>query len=120
MDAIRGAMQTLVAREHPMTVRQVFYRLISEGLIAKTEGEYKGTVCRLLAQMRLEGEMPFRWIADNSRWLRKPQSFSGLGDVVDSAWRTYRRALWERQPDYVEVWLEKEALSGVLYQVTSE
>jgi hypothetical protein len=103
-----------------MTVRQVFYRLVSGRLIAKTEGEYKATVVRLLTEMRLERELPFHWIADNTRWMRKPESYSGLGDVVDAAWATYRRALWDDQDAYVEVWCEKDALAGVLSEVTEE
>lgn len=36
------------------------------------------------------------------------------------AWtaRTYRRAIWDDQLAYVEIWCEKDALAGVLYQVT--
>ena len=31
----------------------------------------------------------------------------------------YRRSLWDEQPVYVEIWLEKEALAGVLYGETA-
>jgi hypothetical protein len=116
---LRDAIYDLVAAEEPMTVRQVFYRLVSAGLIAKTEAEYKQTVCRLLAKMRLEGELPFYWIADNTRWTRKPASYDGVKDILAITAQAYRRALWTRQPVYVEVWLEKEALAGVLYDVTA-
>lgn len=103
-----------------MTVRQLFYRLVSSGLIEKTEPEYKQTVVRLCTQMRLDGELPWRWIADNSRWMRKPRTYSGLGDFLDTAASAYRRALWEQGEEYIEVWLEKEALSGVIFPVTAE
>ena len=49
-----------------MTVRQVFYQLVSQGVIDKTEAEYKGTVVRLLTDMRIGGELPFKSIADNT------------------------------------------------------
>lgn len=120
MDELRETIRALVAAEQPMTVRQVFYRLVSAGLVKKTEGEYGSTVCRLLTEMRLEYEIPFGWIVDNTRWMRKPRSYSGLGEIVDSSWRTYRRALWDNQEAYVEVWCEKEALAGVIYDVTQE
>jgi hypothetical protein len=118
MDQLRTAIYGLVQAEHPMTVRQVFYRLVSGGLIAKTEGEYKSTICRLVGQMRLKAELPFSWIADNSRWMRKPDSYGGLDEILGDTARLYRRDLWRRQPAYVEVWLEKEALAGVVYEVT--
>src|SRR5262249_28588791 len=34
--------------------------------------------------------------------------------------QTYRRAVWDTQASYVEIWLEKDALAGVLYDVTEE
>lgn len=32
----------------------------------------------------------------------------------------YRRNVWEDQPSYVEVWLEKDALSGIFSDITEE
>lgn len=117
---IRRAIYEVVDRYRPMTVRQVFYQLVSRGVIDKTEAEYKGTVGRLLVDMRRSGEINYRWIADNTRWMRKPQTFSGLADMLQRSQRTYRRAIWDDQECYVEVWLEKEALAGVLVDVTRE
>ena len=57
MDEIRAAMLEIIEAEHPMTVRQVFYRLVSTGLIGKTEAEYKTTIGRLLTEMRRAGEL---------------------------------------------------------------
>jgi Protein of unknown function C-terminus (DUF2399) len=91
---------------------------VSAGVIAKTEAEYKQTVGRLLTEMRREEEIPFGWIADNTRWMRKPRSFSSVEEAIRRTAQTYRRALWDEQPAYVEVWLEKEALAGVLYEET--
>jgi hypothetical protein len=73
-------MYELLASENPVTVRQVFYRLVSRGIVARTESEYRSTVARLLAAMRREGAIPYRWIADNTRWMRKSQSYACLED----------------------------------------
>ncbi len=118
IEAVRAATRGLLAEYHPMTVRQVFYRLVSLGAIAKSEGEYKATVCRLLTEMRRDGDLPFGWIADNTRWMRKPRTYSGLEELLRTTARTYRRSVWEAQDCYVEVWLEKDALAGVLYEAT--
>ncbi len=101
-----------------MTVRQVFYRMVALGAIAKTDGEYKRTVGRLLLDMRLAGELPFGWIADNTRWMRKPRTYSSWEAALRSTAATYRRALWADQAAYVEIWLEKDALAGVLFEET--
>ena len=42
-------------------------RPLSQGLIRKTEADYPSVVMRLLTKMRLDGELPFSWIADNTR-----------------------------------------------------
>ena len=111
---------SVVKEFQPMTVRQVFYQLVTRGVIDKTEAEYKTTVCRLLVQMRRDGELPFHWIADNTRWQRKPRTYGSLQSMLDNCHQTYRRALWDDQNAYVEVWLEKEALAGVLVAVTEK
>jgi hypothetical protein len=115
---IKDAMMALVKAEHPMSVRQVFYRLVSSGTIDKTEAAYKGTVVRLLGELRREGRMPYHWIADNTRWQRKPRSHSSMESALQITQQAYRRALWDDQDAYVEIWLEKEALSGVVFGVT--
>jgi hypothetical protein len=120
MQHIREAIVAELEAEHPMTDRQVFYRLVSLRVVDKTEAEYKQTVCRLLGEMRLAGEIPFSWIADNTRWMRKPRTYTGLQHFLELSAETYRRAVWTSQSNYVEVWLEKDALAGVLYQVTEE
>jgi hypothetical protein len=110
----------LLSNEAPMTVRQVFYRLVSSKVIGKTEQEYKGTVCRLLTEMRRDGEIPYGWIADNTRWMRKPKTHSDADELLRDAGQFYRRDLWRNQKSYVEIWLEKDALAGVLYDITEE
>jgi len=120
IESIRDAIVQVLRAEHPATVRQVFYQLVPLGLIAKTEAEYKHTVGRLLVEMRLDGTVPFGWIADNTRWMRKPRTFGSLQAALELTVGTYRRALWAEQDVYVEVWLEKDALAGVLYEVTAD
>ena len=82
MDGIRGAILEVLSGYHPMTVRQVFYQLVSRGAVAKTEQEYKGTVVRLLTEMRWARDIPFGWIADNTRWMRKPRTYSSVEDAL--------------------------------------
>jgi hypothetical protein len=69
----------------------------------------------LLAEMRRSA---FDWIADNTRSMRKPRTYSSLEQALVQTANFYRRALWNDQSAYVEVWLEKDALSGVLYEIT--
>jgi len=115
---LREALYTLIQPHHPVTVRQTFYLAVTAGLIPKTENAYKNTLVRLLADMRRVGELPYGWIADNTRWMRKPSSYDCLEDALAETTRLYRRNLWRNQDAYVEIWLEKDALAGVLAEVT--
>ena len=116
--SIRDALHDLLEEDHPQTVRQVFYALTVRGLIKKAEIEYQQTVIRLLVKMRERGEIPFEWIADNTRWMRKPSTFVGLDACLNNTAKFYRRDLWAAMPVYVEVWCEKDALAGVLMEET--
>jgi hypothetical protein len=115
-----NGLQGILTEYNPMTVRQTFYQMVARGLIAKTETEYHTTVCRLLTKLRLAGDIPFGWIADNTRWMRKPRTYDSLDSALRLTVETYRRALWSRMPEYVEIWIEKDALAGVIYSITSE
>jgi hypothetical protein len=115
---IMNAIVRALNADAPMTIRQLFYRLVSDGVIAKTENEYKTTVVRLVSEMRRSGHIPFDMIADNTRWMRKPTTHSSLDGFLKRSAGTYRRSLWDNKDAYVEVWLEKDALAAVLIDVT--
>jgi len=52
--------------------------------------------------------------------MRKPNTYTGLEDVLKRTALFYRRDVWAEQDVYVEIWLEKDALSGVVFDVTAE
>lgn len=103
----------------PMTVRQMFYRMSSAGIVPKTEGGYR-KVQYALTRMRKSDAVPYGWIADSTRWVRKPRTYNGLGEALGQMHAYYRRRLWSEQPVYVEIWLEKDALAGVIHNITME
>jgi hypothetical protein len=88
-------------------------------VIDKTENAYKNTVGKQLLKMRRSGMIPYDWIADNTRWQRKPRTWDSVADVLADVSRTYRRSLWTDASERVEVWIEKEALAGVVFDVTA-
>jgi hypothetical protein len=118
LDALADALYALLEADNPMTVRQVFYRAVSAGIVPKTEQAYKNSIGRTLVQMRRDGRLPWGWIADNTRWQRKPRSYSSLEEALTRTAQFYRRSLWDDQPVYVEMWTEKDALAGVLMEET--
>jgi len=118
VEARRGALLDIIEAGRPMTVRQVFYQATVRGLVEKAESGY-GKVQTDLTVMRRAGELPYDWLADNTRWQRKPRTFNSVEDALRETAAFYRKNLWRDADSYVEIWLEKDALSGVVYPVTS-
>jgi hypothetical protein len=116
---LRAAIKALLEESRPQTVRQIFYALTVRGLIAKSQNEYRQTVVRLLVEMRENGEIPFSWIADHTRWMRAPVTYSGPGAGIRALAKGYRRDLWLSAPHHVEIWCKKDALAGVIIEETS-
>jgi hypothetical protein len=114
----RGALIDIVAQARPATVRQVYYLATVAGLVPKTENGY-GIVQTDLTLLRRAG-LPYSWLADSTRWQRKPRTFSGVEEALEDTARLYRKALWDEADAYVEIWLEKDALAGVVYPITSK
>ena len=113
----RQDLYDIVADMQPMTVRQVFYQATVKGLVEKSEAGYT-KVQTDLVQMRRVGDLPYEWLADNTRWQRKPRTFDSVQTALDDTARLYRKALWNDINAYVEIWLEKDALAGVILPVT--
>ena len=121
MAELRAAILRTAFDIKPCTVRQLFYQMVNrhEVPLAKSEREYKGTIVRLVSDMRLDGTLPWDWVNDNTRWMRKPTAHGSMADILDAAAESYTRNLWSNVDEYVEIWLEKDALSGVFYDVTA-
>jgi len=105
-----------LAEYHPMTVRQVYYRLVATQVIDNTRSQYKA-VCNALRDARKEGLIPWEWIEDRLRRPRSVAMWQDVSDFADTARRAYRRDVWAGQDHLVEIWLEKDALSGIFEEI---
>jgi hypothetical protein len=114
----RARLFEIVEAMKPMTVRQVFYQATVRNIVEKSEAGYNKVQTDLVL-MRRSGEMPYGWLADNTQWERKPRTFGGVEEALQNTAQLYRKALWDDIDAYVEIWLEKDALSGVVYPITS-
>ena len=103
-----------------MTVRQVFYQAVSRGLVPKSENEGYNVIQRNLLEMRRLGHLPYRLVADVSRRYMKQETYNGLGAALDQWMDYYRQDMWANKDIRAEIWLEKEALSGIFYEVTNK
>ena len=102
-----------------LTVRQIYYQLVSQDAIPNTLKEYKRT-SRLINDARWAGIIDFDAIEDRTRTPVIPQYFEGLQDLVNAAINSYKRNRWENQSNYLEIWIEKDALSGIFSRYALE
>src|SRR5262249_8648588 len=114
----RETLLEIIDAGRPMTVRQVFYQATVRGIVEKAESGY-AKVQTDLTIMRRAGELPYDWLADNTPWQPKPTTFDSVEEALKATAAFYRKSLWTGANCYVEIWLEKDALSGVIYPVTS-
>ncbi|GAH20042.1 unnamed protein product, partial [marine sediment metagenome] len=110
------AAHLALTQHRPQTVRQIFYHLVATHLVANTRNRYKA-VCRALVAGRKDGTIPWHWIEDRLRRPRKVPMWHDVAHYATSCKTWYRRNVWTDQPRLVEVWLEKDALSGIFEDI---
>jgi hypothetical protein len=119
MAVIDEAIMTAVRDEHPVTLRGVFYRVVSAGVIPKTEHAYK-LIGRQLLKLRRAGEVPV-WLDRRRHEVDAHACYVVQSERdVDNRGRSYRRALWDNQDPDVMILSEKDAITGVIYPVTAQ
>jgi hypothetical protein len=114
-----SAAQRILAVEQPMTLRQLFYRLVSTGEIQNTRADYQ-RLSSITSRARERGEIPFEYIVDRSRPEYAPYVFDNTREYLAAISNGYRRNYWADQPVHVEIWTEKDALTGSISDVTNE
>ena len=119
MESQAGRIARIVAQFQPCSVRQGFYQAE-----VNTSSRRPRTATRRCSGHRRgcakSGVVPFGWISDATRWMRKPHSFGSIEAALQNTVQTYRRAVWHDAAVHVEFWIEKDALAGTIYDVTAE
>jgi hypothetical protein len=117
LTALDDALVHIVATNRPITVRSVFYRAVAEGLVPKDEAKGYRVVQRRLVKLRAEGAVPYGWITDGSRTVHCYARYTDADEFARTVKVRYRQDYWRDAEEYVEVWVEKETMVGVLKPV---
>jgi len=110
---------TYLAAGLRLTLRQLYYQFVAHHGLPNTERSYKG-LAGLMSDARLAGLVDWDAIEDRGREPDVPSEWDGLPSLVESALRAYRLPRWEGQDHYAELWVEKQALAGVLAPLANE
>ncbi len=120
-EVVKATNRVLSEYRVHLTVRQVYYRLISPPyqLFANTATNYK-SFDKVITKARERGEIDWRRIEDRARSTlggEKKDIFRSPEEYVEWLFNlsegNYDKSRWEGQPNYVEVWVEKDALSAL-------
>lgn len=112
---VNQVIQEYQAQGYELTLRQAYYQLVARGYIPNNERSYKN-IGNLINDGRLAGLIDWYAITDRTRNLRGNSHWDTPAEVIESAKYSYRLDKWEGQPNYVEVWVEKDALVDVVGQ----
>ena len=98
---------------YDLTLRQLYYQFVSRALIANSQKEYN-RIGRLMSNAREAGLIDWDAIVDRTRSVRSNNHFSDPSHILTAAANQYRLDTRSTQDNYIEVWVEKEALLGVV------
>ena len=116
---IDDAIVAAVAADAPVTLRGVYYRVVSAGAVDKTEKGYD-LIGRQLLKLRRSGRVSYSDITDGTRWITRPSTWTDLDQMLTDAATSYRRGIWHDQQVDVQIFTEKDAISGVILPVTEQ
>jgi hypothetical protein len=102
-----------------LTLRQLYYQFVSRGLIANNEREYK-KLGDVIGNGRMVGLIDWDAIIDRTRYLRDLPHWNSPQTIVEACSQSFRLPKWNSQPEYLEVWIEKDALIGVIEGVCAQ
>ena len=89
--------RSILETHNPMTLRQLYYQLVSRQVIENNRGQYQAVSIALVGA-RKEGFIPWEWVEDRLRRPRAVSMWDSLSDFGNTVLSSYRRDVWDRQP----------------------
>lgn len=114
-----GIIAEYQAQGFTLTLRQLYYQLVSRDVIANKQTEYK-RLGSIVNDARLAGMIDWLAIEDRTRELRALTRWNDPSEIVEAVAKQFHIDLWEGQKFRPEVWIEKDALVGVIEGVCNE
>ena len=98
---------------YALTLRQLYYQFVSRGLLPNTDKDYK-RLGSVITDGRLAGLIPWDGIEDRGRGVKPWLIEESVPSILKELPSEYAADFWADQDYYVEVWVEKDALSSVI------
>lgn len=119
IEAAEGIIQQYQAQGFILTLRQLYYQFVARILIPNTDQSYS-RLGNIISDARRAGLIDWNAIEDRTRHLRRLSAWDNPQGILESARDSYHRDLWANQKKRLEVWIEKDALVGVIEGICNE
>ena len=120
IDAANAIIEEYTAQGFDLTLRQLFYQFVSRGLMPNEAREYT-RLGNVINTGRMGGKIDWDAITDRTRnVIVSDHGYESPAAFVDGLWRSYTVRMWADQPYAPEVWIEKDALAGVMAPVCED
>lgn len=116
VDQANKIISEYAAQGFDLTLRQLYYQFVSRGLISNTQRDYK-RLGSIVADGRMTGLIDWDSLVDRTRNVQGRSHWDSPADIIQSAAENFHVDLWENQKYRPEVWIEKDALLGVIEDV---
>lgn len=103
-------------RGYDLTLRQLYYQFVARNIFKNTERNYK-KLGAIVSDARLAGFIDWNAIVDRTRFLRSSRHWTSPEERIRKAAAEYEIDKWGDQAFRPEVWIEKDALIGVISKV---
>jgi len=107
------------AQGFELTLRQLYYQFVARDLIANNQKEYDN-LGAAIADGRLVGLVDWEAIIDRTRNLKSVAHWADPAEIMDVVSKQFRVDKWDNQPFRPEVWIEKDAVAGVVEGICEE
>ena len=119
LDRIVKITEEYIKMGQRLSVRQLYYQLVARNVIPNNLSSYKSAK-ELIKNGRMTEDIDWDCIVDRGRAPVMPRQYASVSEFMSKTAGSYRRNRWEGQPHYVEVMVEKDALTGVLEPIANE
>ena len=119
LDIIVGIAEEYQQQGYKLTLRQLYYQLVSRDIIPNKQAEYK-KISHILKHGRMAGIVDWNIIEDRIRVPYIPYWCTGIPGALQDTLKQYRLNRQQNQRVYIECVSEKDALSGILKRVTKQ
>lgn len=113
IERVNSIIDDYAAQDLQLTLRQVYYQFVSRGWCPNNDKEYK-KLGDIVSDGRMAGLIDWSAIEDRTRFLRQSSHWKSPSEIVAACAEQFKIDKWAAQENYVEVWIEKDALVGVI------